>query len=230
MKANNGKQIFDEMNELMCATIGEANKVSKLSSLMYSVGENPFLEFHNRAEFIDRISAKSSADKSVIVNECRKIRDKIDDTRYGGLVIDFVNRGIQCKGEEYSFSSCLIKISPVSPDEVVIPYYILADEATPFTSRVFIGEDFNAYLITQLDNGDIKCVKLYEFHLMSFHSDGMMEYGSFTSWIKFFSTPYFNTLGSSSLDPIKCFFLSEWLNSYKKKLIDSQKKGSEYNE
>lgn len=226
MKANNGKQIFDEMNERMCATIGEANKVSKLSSLMYSVGENTFLGFHNRAEFIDRFSAKSSADKSVIVNECRKIRDKIDDTRYGGLVIDFVNRGIQCKGEEYSFSSCLIKISP---DDVAIPYYILADEATPFTSRVFIGEDFNAYLITQLDNGDIKCVKLSEFHLMSFHSDGMMEYGSFTSWFKFFSKPYFSVLRSTSLDPIKCFFFSEWLSSYKKNLIDSQKKGSENN-
>lgn len=226
MKANNGKQIFDEMNERMCATIGEANKVSKLSSLMYSVGENPFLGFHTHAAYFDRLSAKPSADKSVIVNECRKIRDKIDDTRYGGLVIDFVNRGIQCKGEEYSFGSCLIKISP---DEVEIPYYILADEATPFTSRVFIGEDFNAYLITQLENGDIKCVKLCGFHLMSFHSDGMKEYGSFTSWSRFVSKPYFSVLRSTSLDPIKCFFFSEWLSSYKKNLIDSQKKGSENN-
>lgn len=226
MKANNGKQIFDEMNERMCATIGEANKVSKLSSLMYSVGENPFLGFHTHAEFFGRFSAKPSADKSVIVNECKKIRDKIDDTRYGGLVIDFVNRGIQCKGEEYSFSSCLIKISP---DEVEIPYYILADEATPFTSLVFIGDDCKAYLFTQLDNGDIKCVKLSEFHLMSFNSDGMKEYGSFTSWSRFVSKPYFSVLRSTSLDPIKCFFFSEWLSSYKKNLIDSQKKGSENN-
>ena len=40
---------------------------------------------------------------------------------------------------------------------------------------------------------------------------GMKEYGSFTSWSRFVSKPYFSVLRSTSLDPIKCFFFSEWI-------------------
>lgn len=227
MKANSVKTIFEEMNARMCATIGEANYASKLSSLVYSVDENPFLGFHTHAEFFGKSSIMPTEDPSVIFNECKEIRDKIDDTRYGGLVIDFVNKNLKGMGTEYPFGNCLIKISPY---EIDIPYYILADEATPFSSRVFIGENCNAYLITQLDNDEIKCVKLSEFHFMSFQSNGKDEYGLFTSWSRFVSKPYFSILKSPSLDPIKCFFLSEWLSSYKKNIIDTKKKGSENNE
>lgn len=227
MKANSVKTIFEEMNARMCATIGEANYASKLSSLMYSVDENPFIDFHSRTEFLGQFSFMPTEDPSVIFNECKKIRDNILDTRYSGLVIDFINRNLKGMGTEYPFGSCLIKTSSY---EIDVPYYILADESTPFSSRVFIGDNCNAYLITQLDNDEIKCVKLSEFHFMSFQSNGKDEYGLFTSWSRFVSKPYFTILKSPSLDPIKCFFLSEWFSSYKKKIIDIKKKSSENNE
>lgn len=122
-------------------------------------------------------------------------------------------------GKEYPFGSCLIKISAEGVD---IPYYILADESTLFSSRVFIGKDYKAYLVTQLNKDEFKCLKLSECHFMSFQSNGKDEYGIFTSWSWFVRKAYSTILKSHSLDPLKCFLLSEWLSSYKKDTIEQK--------
>lgn len=160
MKENSVKNIHDEMvyyNAKMHATMGEAYRAYEKFSLMYSANENPFHGFHTQSEFFMNASGISAEDPSVIFNECKKIHDKVDDTQYCGYVIDFVNKKHMGMGKEYPFGSCLIKISAEGVD---IPYYILADESTLFNSRVFIGEDYKAYLVTQLNKDEFKCLKL----------------------------------------------------------------------
>lgn len=149
MKEKSAKNILDEIsnyNEQMLATMGEAYRAYEKFSLMYSADENPFHGFHTQSEFFMNASGISAEDPSVIFNECKKIHDKVDDTQYCGYVIDFVNKKHMGMGKVYPFGSCLIKISAEGVD---IPYYILADESTLFNSRVFIGEDYKAYLFKE---------------------------------------------------------------------------------